>query len=93
MSDDPPKRPEIKIDTRTSTTVQVKHVDRQDDAPPFGITKLKADLFTSKKPPREGVGQWLIAKASLATFEAAVAEIRELGGVAKEQRPVAVRGE
>jgi hypothetical protein len=77
MADEP--RPEVKVDAKSKSTVQVEHVDRQTD-PPFGVTRIKADVFSSGK--RKGVATWLVALSIKQSVEDAVAEIRALGGVA-----------
>jgi len=77
MADEP--RPEVKIDTRSSTTVRVEHVDRQ-SKPPFGTTSVSADAF--KSGPLKGLGTWVVARAIESNFNAALADIRGAGGVA-----------
>ena len=54
---DPP-RPEVKVDAKASSTVQVDHVDRQ-TPPPFGTGPVTADAFSA--PGRKGLGSWVVA--------------------------------
>jgi len=75
---DPP-RPEVKIDPKAASTVQVNHVDRQSPTP-FGTGPVAADPF--KKPGREGLNSWVVALVIKPNLDAALAAIRAAGGIA-----------
>lgn len=76
MADEP--RPEVKVDAKSKTTVQVEHVDRQ-TKPPFGTASVDADPFSEGQ--RKGLGTWVVALAIKPKFEEALAEIRAAGGI------------
>jgi hypothetical protein len=74
-----PARPEVKVDAKASSTVQVDHVDRQ-TPPPFGTGPVAADLFVA--PGRKGLGSWVVALTIKQNLDNALAAIRAAGGVA-----------
>jgi hypothetical protein len=76
MADD---APEVKVDAKATTTVKVEHVDRQTPAP-FGTGNVKADAY--KSGPLVGLSSWVVALVSKTNFEAALTDIRNLGGIA-----------
>lgn len=73
-------RPELKVDTRKSTTVAVNNVNRQTDAP-FGFKRVSADKYERKKLSLEGLSSFTVAAVSEPNLSEAFAEIRGLGGV------------
>ncbi len=78
MADD--ARPELKVDTRKSTTVAVSNVNRQTEAP-FGFKRVAADKYERKKMSLEGLQSFTVAAVSEPELNEAIAEIRKLGGV------------
>jgi hypothetical protein len=72
-------RPEVKVDAKAKTTVQVDHVDRQ-TPPPFGTGSVNADAFKSGQ--LKGLGTWVVALAIKQSLDDALADIRAAGGIA-----------
>jgi len=74
MADEP--RPEIKIDAKGKSTVQIEHADRQTPSP-FGTGPVTADVFKLGK--LKSLPNWVVALAIKQRLEDALTEIRAAG--------------
>jgi hypothetical protein len=77
MADEP--HPEVKVDAKGKSTVQVDRVDRQTPAP-FGVGKVVADQIKRGKTT-VGLPFWLVALTIKQSLDDAVTEIRGAGAI------------
>jgi hypothetical protein len=77
MADEP--RPEVKVDAKSKSTVQVEHVDRQTPTP-FGTGPVKADVF--KLGTLKSLPFWVVALSIKDKLENALVDIRAAGAIA-----------